>query len=346
MRYATLGRTGIRVSRICLGTMTFGHQNTESDAQRQLDMAIDAGVNFLDTAEMYPFPSRAKTQGLTEIFIGNWMKARRNRDRVVVATKITGPGDRFTYIRGGNLRYTRDQVRAAVDGSLKRLQTDYIDLYQLHWPERATNFFGELGYRHVADDSSTPLAETLAALAEVVAAGKVRAIGVSNETPWGMMTLLALSEMHDLPRIASIQNSYNLLCRVFEIGLAEPAIREDCGLLAYSPLAFGALTGKYLNGRRPSGARLTLFPAFDRYFNTRAVGATEAYVALARRFGLDAVQMAIAFVYGQPFVTSVIIGATSPEQLAADLAAADLVLSSAVLEAIDKIHLDNPNPAP
>ncbi len=216
----------------------------------------------------------------------------------------------------------------------------------MHWPERAANYFGELGYQHVEDDSSTPLEETLAALVDTVAAGKVRAVGVSNETPWGMMKFLALSETHGLPRIASIQNPYNLLCRVFDIGLAEPAIREDCGLLAYSPLAFGALTGKYLNGQRPPGARLTLFPAFARYFNKGAMRATEAYVALARRFGLDPARMAIAFVHGQPFVTSAIIGATTPEQLATDLAAADLVLPAGVLEAIDRIHLDNPNPAP
>jgi aryl-alcohol dehydrogenase-like predicted oxidoreductase len=346
MQYAELGRTGIRVSRICLGTMTFGQQNSEADAHRQLDAALEAGVNFIDTAEMYPFPATARTQGLTETFIGSWMKARRNRPKLVVATKITGPSAGLRHIRGGELRYTRAQVRAAVDGSLKRLQTNALDLYQLHWPERSTNFFGDLGYAHVENESWTPFEETLAALAEAVASGKVRAIGVSNETPWGLMKCLGLAESQGFPRVASIQNPYSLLCRVFEIGLAEPAIREDCGLLAYSPLAFGALTGKYLNGRNPPGARFTLYPSYDRYFNRNAVRATDAYVALARRFGLDPAQMAIAYVLSRPFVTAAIVGATALEQLATDLAAADLTLPQAVVEAIEKIHLDNPNPAP
>ena len=260
MEYSRLGRTEIMVSRVCLGTMTFGEQNTEAEAHRQLDMAVAAGVTFIDTAEMYSFPARAETSGRSEIIIGNWMKARAMRDKVIVATKITGPAPRFPYIRGGDLRFDRAHIEAAVDGSLERLQTDYVDLYQLHWPERNTNFFGRLGYEHEDDDPFTPLEEVLGVLADLVRAGKVRCIGLSNETPWGVMKFLALAEANGLPRMVSVQNPYNLLNRVFDVGLAEAAIREDCGLFAYSPLAFGVLSGKYLGGVKPPGARLTLFP--------------------------------------------------------------------------------------
>jgi len=341
-----LGRTGIEVSRLCLGTMTFGQQTGEKDAHRQLDMARDHGVNFIDTAEMYSFPGRAETQGSTERFIGNWMKARKNRAEVVVATKITGPGAGFGYIRGGKQRFTADQVAEAVDGSLKRLQTDVIDLYQTHWPERETNFFGRLDYVHDDDDASTPLDEQLDALARQVEAGKVRAVGVSNETPWGVMKLLAVAERLGLPRVASIQNPYNLICRTFETGLSEIAIREDCGLLAYSPLAFGALTGKYLNGARPEGSRHVLFPRYKRYFKPDGVKATEAYVALAREHGLEPAEMALAFVNSRRFLTATIIAATTEEQLAQNLASEGTVLSDAVVVAIDAIHAGFPNPAP
>ncbi len=346
MEYSRLGRTDIMVSRMCLGTMTFGEQNTETEARQQLDMAVAAGVTFIDTAEMYSFPARAGTFGRSETFIGNWLKARRDRDKVIVATKITGPAPRFPYIRGGDLKFDRAHIEAAVDGSLKRLQTDYLDLYQLHWPERNTNYFGRLGYDHDEDDDFTPLEEVLGVLADLVSAGKVRSIGLSNETSWGVMKFLALAEANGQPRVVGVQNPYNLLNRVFDVGLAEVAIREDCGLLAYSPLAFGVLSGKYLGGSKPPGARLTLFPRFARYDGANGVAATEAYVDLARRLGLDPAQMALAYVHSRRFLTSVIIGATTPAQLETNLASVDLKLPGEVVDGIEAIHRANPNPAP
>ena len=346
MKYTTLGRTGIDVSSICLGTMTFGRQNSEAEAHRQLDMAVDAGVNFIDLAEMYPFPSTAETWGDSERFVGSWLKARGNRDKVVIASKITGPADRFAHVRDGKLKLNADHIAQAVDASLARLGTDVIDLYQLHWPERPTNFFGQLGYTHSDNDSWTPIVETLEALADQVKAGSIRAIGLSNETPWGMMTFLAQAEALGLPRIATVQNPYSLLNRVYEVGMAEPSIREDCGLLAYSPLGFGALSGKYLDGSPPAGSRGALFPEFGRNFNERAVLATREYVALAKQHGLDPAQMALAFVNSRRFVTSTIIGATTTEQLASNLASINLDLSEEVLGGIDAIHKSNPNPAP
>ena len=346
MEYSRLGRTDIMVSRVCLGTMTFGEQNTEAEAHQQLDMAVAAGVTFIDTAEMYSFPARAETFGRSETIIGTWMKARAMRDKVIVATKITGPAPRFPYIRGGDLRFDRAHIEAAVDASLERLQTDYVDLYQLHWPERNTNFFGRLGYEHEDDDAFTPLEDVLGVLADLVRAGKVRCIGLSNETPWGVMKFLALAEANGLPRMVSVQNPYNLLNRVFEMGLAEAAIREDCGLLAYSPLAFGVLSGKYLGGAKPPGARLTLFPRFARYEKVNGVAATEAYVALARRHGLDPARMALAYVHGRRFLTSTIIGATTLAQLESDLASVDVKLPPDVVDGIEAIHRENPNPAP
>ncbi|MCH7864742.1 MAG: NADP(H)-dependent aldo-keto reductase [Proteobacteria bacterium] len=346
MKFNPLGRTGIEVSRICLGTMTFGEQNTEAEGHQQLDMAFDHGVNFIDTAEMYSFPSDSKTQGSTERIIGTWMKARGNRSGVVLATKITGPGSGMTYIRGGDLKFTRAQVAEAVDLSLRRLRTDYIDLYQTHWPERPANYFGRLDYDHDDAARPTPLEEQLDALGEQVKAGKVRAIGVSNETPWGLTKFLEIAERAGLPRMAAIQNPYNLLCRTFETGLSEVAIREDCGLLAYSPLAFGALTGKYLGGQKPKGSRYHLFPRFSRYFKPKGIKATEAYVRLARDHGLEPSQMALAFVNSRRFLTSNIIGATTTEQLAANLASEELVLTDEVLEGIAAIHAEHANPAP
>ncbi|WP_237058019.1 NADP(H)-dependent aldo-keto reductase [Microbulbifer sediminum] len=347
MEYRQLGTTDLRVSEICLGTMTFGEQNTEAEAHEQLDYALANGVNFIDCAEMYPVPPRPETCGRTEEYIGTWIAARGNRDRFVLATKVTGRGAANSgvgHVRGGP-RLSREQVFAACEESLRRLRTDYIDLYQVHWPERQTNFFGRLGYEH-GDDDGIAIAETLDALEELVKAGKVRHIGISNETPWGMMEYLKLSAAHGKPRIASIQNPYSLLNRTFEVGCAEMAIREQCGLLAYSPLAFGALSGKYLGGRKPEGARLTLFERFQRYSGARAVAATEEYVALAREAGLDPAQMALAFVNRQPFVTSNIIGATNLEQLQSDIASAELELGDDLLQAIEAIHSDNPNPAP
>lgn len=346
MRRNRLGRTDLTVSAICLGTMTFGEQNTEAEAHDQLDRALDAGVDFIDTAEMYPVPPRAETQGRTEAFVGSWLASRGCRDRVVLATKVAGPSDTMDHIRGAAARLDRPNIEAAITASLRRLQTDYVDLYQLHWPDRNTNYFGQLGYQHTPDDRSVPLEETLGVLADLVQAGKVRHIGISNETPWGLMRMVALAESCGLPRPVSIQNPYSLLNRTFEVGLAECAIREDCGLLAYSPLAFGVLSGKYLDGARPANARLTLYERFARYSNPQAAAATADYVALARRHGLDPAQMALTWVNEQPFVTSNIIGATTLEQLDANLASIAIRLSPDLLDGIESIHKRYPNPAP
>ena len=344
MDHSPLGRTGLDVSRICLGTMTFGSQNSSAEAEAILDRAADSGVNFIDLAEMYPFPATEEGFGVSESIVGAWMARRGNRDKMVIATKITGPGASFAFVRGGDHRHNRTNIEKAVDGSLKRLKCDCIDLYQLHWPERKSNYLGRLGYQHLDDDDFTPLEETLEALGAMVEAGKIRAIGLSNETPWGLMKYLSLDGGG--PRVASIQNPYSLINRVFEIGLAEVAMREDCGLLAYSPLAFGALSGKYLGGARPDGGRYTLFPQYGRYFQARPEAATGAYVALAREHGLDPCQMALAYVLSRPFLTSVIIGVTSIEQLECNLASLDVTLSDKVMEGIEAIHSADPNPAP
>jgi len=346
MQYSRLGRTGIQVSRICLGTMTWGEQNSEREAHAQLDAALAAGINFIDTAEMYPVPPKAGTYGRTEQYIGSWLKARGNRTHVTIATKVMSRSDDIDYVRGGNTRLTRAHIEAALDASLKRLQTDHIDLYQLHWPDRRTNYFGRLGYAHDAEDAPVPVEESLAALADLVKAGKVRHVGVSNETPWGVAQFLRLAGERGWPRIVSIQNPYNLLNRSFEIGLAEFAHREDAGLLAYSPLGFGVLTGKYLDGTRPAGARLTLFNRFRRYTGEAAQQATRAYVELARRHGLDPAQMALAYVNTRPFLTSTIIGATTLEQLREDIASIDLTLPGEILAGIEAIHAAHPNPCP
>jgi aryl-alcohol dehydrogenase-like predicted oxidoreductase len=326
--------------------MTFGEQNNSKDAYRQLDLAIDHGVNFIDTAEAYSFPGRPETQGSSEKIIGSWLRDRGNRNKIVIATKITGPSKERSHIRGGKLKYTRKQVAEAVDLSLKRLKTDYIDLYQTHWPERKSNYFGKLGYLHAEDDDITPLEEQLGALNEQVKIGKIRAIGVSNETAWGLMAFLKISEQTGLTRIAAIQNPYNLICRQFEIGLAEASIREDVGLLAYSPLAFGALTGKYLNGQLPENSRHKLFPQFIRYFKSGGIKATESYVALAQKHGIEPSQMALAFVNSQYFLTANIIGATNEEQLKSNLKTEEMVLSDEIKKEIEAIHMENSNPSP
>ncbi|MDJ0741075.1 MAG: NADP(H)-dependent aldo-keto reductase [Gammaproteobacteria bacterium] len=347
MIYRPLADTGITVSALCLGTMTFGEQNSERDAFAQLDMALDAGVNFVDTAEMYSVPPRAETMGSTETIIGRWLAQRGCRDRIVIATKVAGPGgDWLSYIRGGGNHLDRRNIHAAVDASLQRLQTDVIDLYQLHWPERRTNYFGELGYVHEETPDAVPLLETLQALGELVDAGKVRHVGVSNETPWGLMRFLQLAEQHGLPRVVTIQNPYSLLNRTFEVGLAEIGHRENLGLLAYSPLGFGVLSGKYLNGRQPADGRLTLFPDYTRYSNPQAQKATHDYVVLARDNGLDPAQMALAFVTSRPFVTSNIIGCTTLEQLRSNLDSANLELDDELLQDIATIHQRHPNPSP
>ena len=346
MHYRKLGRTDLNVSALCLGTMTWGEQNTEEQGFAQIERAKTAGINFLDTAEMYPVPPRPETYAATERVIGNWFKRQGDRADWILASKIAGPGNGISHIRDGQLKFNREHIVAALDASLQRLQTDWIDLYQLHWPERSTNFFGKLGYQHTQDHLDTPLQETLQVLDEQVKAGKIRHVGLSNETPWGTMKFLGLADSGNLPRPVSIQNPYNLLNRTFEVGLAEVAIREQCGLLAYSPLAFGMLSGKFENGARPAGSRLALFSRFTRYANDQAIAATSRYVALAREHGLDPAQMALAFVTRQPFVTSNIIGATSLEQLDSNLASIDLQLSEEVLAGIEAIHKAQPNPAP
>lgn len=340
-----LGDSGIAVSRLCLGTMTFGEQNSEAEAHAQLDRAVAADINFIDTAEMYPVPPKAETQGRTESYIGSWLKKRGRRDDLVIATKVAGQGRGMEHLRGGP-RLDRANIQQALDASLKRLNTDYVDLYQLHWPDRQANFFGKLGYTPGDDSNATPLEETLSALKELVDAGKVRTVGLSNETPWGVMTCLRLAETLGLPRVVSVQNPYNLLNRSYEVGLAEISHRENVGLLAYSPLAFGMLSGKYLGGLKPEGARLTLFERFQRYTSPLAEEATWAYVDIARRFGLDPAQMALAFVNSRPFLTSNIIGATTLEQLDSNIASESLTLSEEVVDAIEEVHQRLPNPSP
>ncbi|MEX0732274.1 MAG: NADP(H)-dependent aldo-keto reductase [Aquisalimonadaceae bacterium] len=344
MQYRPLGTTDINVSPLCLGSMTWGRQNTEAEAHRQMDYAVTRGINFIDTAEMYPVPAEAETVGVTEQHIGTWLKGRNDRDKLVIATKIGGPGAEA--IRGGKSRHTREQIHEAVDASLSRLQTDYIDLYQLHWPARSANYFGKLGYRPRQDDILTPLLESLEALGDMVRAGKIRHVGLSNETAWGVMKFLQLSEQHGLPRVQSVQNPYNLLNRTYEVGLAEVSHREKCGLLAYSPLAFGMLTGKYLSEPWPENGRLTLFPRFSRYLNEGGKAATAHYVALAREHGLDPSQMALAYVTSRPFLTSCIIGATTMDQLKNSIDSADLTLSDTVLEGIETVHGKICNPCP
>ncbi len=345
MQRRPLGRTDLKVSSLCLGTMTWGEQNTEADAYAQLDQAQAAGINFLDTAEMYPVPPRPDTSGRTECYIGNYFRNRGNRADWIIASKIAGPGNGISHIRDGHLKFNRDHIRTALDNSLRRLRTDWIDLYQLHWPERNTNFFGQLGYQHQESDF-TPLEEVLDALDQEVKAGRIRHVGLSNETPWGAMKYLQLAEARGLPRAVSIQNPYNLLNRSYEIGLAEISIREHCGLLAYSPLAFGMLSGKYELGAQPADARITRFQRFARYSNPQARTACSKYVALAREYGLDPAQMALAFVTAQPFVTSNIIGATSLEQLDSNLRSSTIRLPDEVIERIEAIHVEQPNPAP
>ncbi|WP_374438872.1 NADP(H)-dependent aldo-keto reductase [Pseudomonas panipatensis] len=352
MKYRPLGNSDIQVSVIGLGSMTWGHQNSEADAHRQLDYALARGVNLVDAAEMYPTPSHPDTWGDTERFIGTWLAKSKRRQDIILTSKIVGPARQarhMQHIRGGATRFDLATLRAALDGSLDRLQTDYLDLYQLHWPSRSTNFFGQRDYPWVDGEESEAIEQTLAALAELVKSGRVRHIGVSNETPWGVAEFLKQSERLGLPRILSVQNPYSLLNRLYEAGLAEFSHREGVSLLAYSPLAFGVLSGKYLDGAQPAGARLSAGSAygrFARYASAEAGQAVRAYVELARAHGLSPAQMALAFVIGKPFVASALSGATSLEQLRENLDSVDLRLSDEVLAAIDAIHARLPNPAP
>jgi aryl-alcohol dehydrogenase-like predicted oxidoreductase len=352
MEMRTLGRTDIQVSKICLGTMTWGQQNTEAEGHAQIDMALDYGVNFLDTAEMYSVPARAETYGATEKIIGSWLKKSSKREQIVLATKIAGPAPHLNYFRphlndGNGNDLDRQAVLEACDASLTRLGTDYIDLYQLHWPSRHTNYFGVLRYRPKADANGVPLEETLSALKELVDAGKIRAVGLSNETAWGAMHALKLSETAGLPRVASIQNPYNFLNRSYEVGLAELADKEDCGLLAYSPTASGYLTGKYCGGALPKNSRFGLFKdTFGRYLKSAGTEAMERYVALARAHDMNPAQMALTFVNMQPFVTSNIIGATTMDQLKNALKSHDMTLPRELIKEINKIETEYPMPCP
>lgn len=350
MEIRKLGSSDLNVSLLCLGTMTWGEQNTQAEAFEQMDYAVAEGINFFDTAEMYPVPPKAETQGATETIIGNWLNERGNREKVIIASKVVGRATWMNHIRtdqnNGETRVNRANIEAAIDTSLARLQTDYIDLYQIHWPDRQTNYFGQLGYQHPNEDDSTDLLEIIQTMAELIKAGKIRHYGLSNETPWGLMRYTALAERHGLPRPISIQNPYNLLNRTFEVGLAECAIREQVPLLAYSPLAFGVLSGKYLNGVRPENARLTLFDRFIRYTGNEADAAVSAYLDVAKEHQLDAAQMALAFVNKQPFLGSNIIGATNMDQLKANVASAQLALNTDVLKAVESVHQQWTNPCP
>lgn len=349
MQYRQLGRTDLKVSLITLGTMTWGEQNTEAEAHSQLDLAVERGVNLIDVAEMYPVPPRPETQGLSERYLGTWLKKSGLRDKLQIATKCTGPARKPhnpRHIRGGINDLDRKGLTDALHGSLERLQLDHVDLYQLHWPDRSVNSFGQMEYEHIDDEQTVPIEETLKVLSEFVKAGKIRHIGLSNETSWGVAQFLRAAEQFGLERIVTVQNPYNLLNRLFEVNLAEFAHRDQVGLLAYSPLAFGVLSGKYIDGARPAGARLTLFERFARYNSPQSQGAAAQYVALARQHGLDPAQMALAFVNSRRFVTSNIIGATSLDQLKSNLDSADLVLSDEVVAGINAIHKSQPNPAP
>ncbi|MBZ9631118.1 NADP(H)-dependent aldo-keto reductase [Salegentibacter sp. LM13S] len=345
MKYTTLPNTDIKVSKICLGSMTWGEQNTEAEGHEQIDFALGKGVNFIDTAEMYSIPGKPETQGSTEEIIGSWFKKSGRRDEVVLTSKVVGPGNSMEHIRE-NLGFSKEAVTDALHKSLKRLQTDYIDLYQLHWPERNTNFFGKLGYEHDKDEKwEENFKEVLQTLNEFVKEGKIRQVGLSNETPYGLMRFLEESRKHDLPKMITVQNPYNLLNRKDEIGLTEILHRENVGLFPYSPLGMGTLSGKHLNGVE-ANSRLGLFPQYKRYSNKQALKATKAYAEIAKNYNLSLAQMSLAFVNTRPFVTSNIIGATSIKQLEENIGSIDLELSEEVLEAINEVHETYPNPAP
>ena len=345
MEYRQLGRAGPKVSAVCLGTMTFGEQNSEAEAYSQLDLAFERGVNFIDTAEMYPVPARQQTYGASESIIGGWLK-HKPRDSVVLATKAAGPARNLSWIRGGPPALDAANLRAALEGSLRRLGTDYIDLYQLHWPERNQPMFGQWQYDPAHERPATGIREQLEALSELVAEGKIRYIGLSNEHPWGISTFLRIADELGLPRVVSVQNAYSLLNRVYEFGLAELCHREDVSLLPYSPLAFGHLSAKYLDNPEASG-RITRFKDFGaRYVKPNVGDAVQAYAALARRAGVSPARLALAFVYRRWFVASTIIGATDTAQLAENLDAWNWVPDAGVLDEIELIHLRYPNPAP
>ena len=346
MNYKKLGSTDVNVSTICLGTMTWGEQNSKADGFEQMDYAIDNGVNFWDTAEIYAIPMREETYGETENIIGEWFKKTKKRDKVILATKVSGPTSK-EYIRGGGCSYDQKSISEALEESLKRMQTDYIDLYQLHWPERNTNFFGKQGYEHDSNEKNwIAFEEILENLKKFVDEGKIRYLGLSNETAWGLAKCLELSKLKNLPKMMAVQNPYNLLNRTYEVGLAEISVREQSGLLAYSPLAFGYLTGKYRNNNMPKGSRIDLFKDFTRYNNENSIKAIEEYYKISQKFNLDFAQMSIKFCEIQPFVTSVIIGATTMQQLKTNVESVNVKLNNEIINEINEIQKKYPNPCP
>jgi aryl-alcohol dehydrogenase-like predicted oxidoreductase len=345
MKYKKLGTTDLDVSLICLGTMTWGTQNTEKDAFEQMDYSMESGINFFDTAELYSVPPNSESYGKTETMIGNWFEERKNREKIILATKVAGPG--CNWIRGGGNNFNEKTIGEAIDGSLKRLKTDYIDLYQLHWPERSTNYFGRRDYTLDSEESDWNSFESvLMALEKFIKSGKIRYIGMSNETPYGLSKYIELSKNKNLPRMMSVQNPYNLVNRTYEIGMSEISIREKCGLLVYYPLATGALSGKYRNGQMPKNSRQALFKGWDRHLNPLAMSAYEEYYKLAKEYEMTMAQLAQAFVNSRPFVTSNIIGATTMDQLKENIDSVNIELSDEIMEKINVIHNNNPNPSP
>ena len=345
MKYNKLGPSDLNVSEICLGTMTWGEQNSEKEAHQQLDYAVSRGINFIDAAEMYPVPPTAETQGRTESYLGTWLR-KQQRDKLIVATKITAPGRGFDWVRGGPRGVDRKSIQEALNGSLRRLQTDYVDLYQIHWPDRYLPLFGNIFYEPKQERPAVSIEDQLEAFAEFIKAGKIRYLGLSNESPWGALEFIRLARHKGLPMVASIQNAYNLLNRTYETGLSEVTRREGVPLLAYSPLAFGHLSGKYLNGAKPDGARLTKYPPFgQRYDKPNVMPAVAAYADLAKRAGLSAAALAVAFVRSRWFCASTIIGATTLAQLRENIDTENLSLGDAVLADIDAVQLRYPNPA-
>ncbi len=345
MKYTTLPQTDIKVSKLCLGTMTWGNQNTQAEGHEQMDYAVDQGINFFDTAELYPVPAEQSTYAETERIIGNWFQKTGNRDKIVLASKIAGPGDYTAHIRTNG--FSPEALVDGVNQSLKRLQTDYIDLYQLHWPERQTNTFGIRDYKHHLEDQwQDNFNEILHTLQGLIKSGKIRHVGISNEKAWGTMRFLEESKKHNLPRMITIQNAYSLLNRVFEGDMAEIAIRENIGLLAYSPMAFGVLSGKYIKNQAADNARLKLFPRFARYSSNQATEATKHYLKIAEDNRISLAQMSLAFVTQQPFITSNIIGATNMDQLKENIDSINMELNDSLLASIQAVHEIFPNPAP